>query len=146
MDRQQRVFVLGTILLFVPFSVCSGLSQQPAGSGNSGSAQSSSTAKPKKKSKHADDFLVRGTIFTPEGLSFPGADVRIRRSNEKKFRWETWTNSRGEFAIRVKQGSEYEVVARAKGFKEQSKAVDAKSGGRFEEMTFHMEREGDKKP
>lgn len=149
MDCLHRGLVLGTMLLFWQLPVSLGQNPQPQADIKASHFQGSVAATDKangKKSKHADDFLVRGTIFTPEGLSFPGAEVRIRRSNEKKFRWDTWTDSRGEFAIRVKQGSNYEVVARAKGFKEQSKAVDATSGGRIEEITFRMERKGDKKP
>jgi hypothetical protein len=149
MDCLHRGFVLGATLLFWLLPISLGQNPQPQAGVKPGHFQDSVAATEKannKKSKHADDFLVRGTIFTPEGLSFPGAEIRIRRSNEKKFRWDTWTNSRGEFAVRVKQGSDYEVVARAKGFKEQSKAVDAKSGGRVEEITFRMEREGDQKP
>src|SRR5690349_12096870 len=69
-----------------------------------------STASPESTSKqnpgqsagwHSNDFLVRGTVFTEEGLTLPGAELRIRRSSEKKFRWETETNSRGNFAVRV---------------------------------------------
>ena len=92
----------------------------------------------KKKHSHADEFLIRGTVFTPEGLSFPGAELRIRRSGEQKFRWETYANSRGEFAVRVPQGADYEIIVRAKGFQEQSRPLDAKSG-REESMVFRME-------
>jgi len=80
-------------------------------------AQSSSSAKSgNQKYSHANDFLIRGTVFTDKALSFPGVQLRIRRAGEKKFRWEDNTNSRGEFAIRVPQGTQYEMVVRAKGF------------------------------
>jgi len=109
----------------------------PAPSTPPASAAPSTTAK-KKKHSHADDFLIRGTVFTPAGLSFPGAELRVRRASEKKFRWETQTNSRGEFAVRVPQGADYELIVRAKGFTEQSRALDAKSG-REESLVFRME-------
>src|SRR4030088_2207501 len=64
--------------------------------------QSSSSSKNgKRKYSHANDFLIRGTVFTDKSLSFPAVQLRIRRAGEKKFRWEDQTNSRGEFAIRV---------------------------------------------
>jgi len=59
-------------------------------------------------------------------MSFPGVLVRIRRAGEKKFRWETYTNSRGEFAVRVPPGVEYEVVTHMKKYKDQNKDVDSK--------------------
>jgi hypothetical protein len=107
------------------------------------SASTSSSAPAKKtrqlKSKHADDFLVKGTVFTPDGLAFPGVELRIRRANEKKFRWQTYTDSRGEFAVRVKQGTQYQVVVHAKGFEDQMKPIDATSGNEIDDMVFRME-------
>ena len=94
---------------------------------------------------HADDFLVRGTVFTPEGLALPGAELRIRRASEKKFRWDTASNSRGEFAVRVKMGGDYEVVARAKGYREQTVPVNAATGERVKELVFRMQRQTGKK-
>lgn len=139
----------GVVLLVAPLFSAAAQEGSSGPRSDSGSARSESTTNQKatgSKSKHADDFLVRGTVFTPEGLSFPMAEIRIRRSSEKKFRWEAYTNSRGEFAIRVKRGSEYEVVAAAKGFKDQTKQIDTKTGGGIEEMSFRMERKGEKKP
>src|SRR5208337_4302674 len=47
-------------------------------------------------------------------LPFPEVRVRIRQTSEKKFRWETYTNSRGEFAVRLPEGNKYEVQVHAK--------------------------------
>lgn len=94
--------------------------------------------------KHQHDFLIKGTIFTEAGLSFPGARVQIRKEGGKKFHWQDSTNSRGEFAIRVLQGAKYEVVVSGKGCKVQKKIVDTTRNERVEEMVFHMEREGNK--
>ncbi len=52
--------------------------------------------------------------------------MRIRQSGEKKFRWETYTNSRGEFAVRVPPGVEYEVVTHMKNYQDQTQNVDSK--------------------
>jgi len=103
-------------------------------------SQSSSSAKNgKQKYSHANDFLIRGTVFTDKALSFPGVQLRIRRSGEKRFRWEDHTNSRGEFAIRVPQGTQYEMVVHAKGFADQAKTLDARSGSGENNVVFRME-------
>ena len=93
----------------------------------------------KKKYSHAEDFLIRGTVFNEKALAFPGVEVRIRVAGQKKYHWETYTNSRGEFAVRVPQGAEYEMLVHAKGFADQSRAVDAKSGGNEEAVVFRMQ-------
>jgi|SRR5712664_2488258 len=103
-------------------------------------AQSSSSAKGGKQNySHANDFLIRGTVFTDKALSFPDVQLRIRRAGEKKFRWEDRTNSRGEFAIRVPQGTQYEMVVHAKGFAEQARTIDARNGSGENNVVFRME-------
>jgi Carboxypeptidase regulatory-like domain len=108
------------------------------------SAESSSKQAP-GKTRHGDDFLIRGTVFTPEGLALPGALLRIRRKSEKKFQWNDASNARGDFAIRVKMGADYEVLVRAKGYRDESQAVDAKTGERFKDLVFRMQRQTGKK-
>ena len=103
-------------------------------------AQSSSSAKSgNQKYSHANDFLIRGTVFTDKALSFPGVQLRIRRAGEKKFRWEDSTNSRGEFAIRVLQGAQYEMVVHVKGFADQTRTIDALTGSGENNVVFRME-------
>ena len=118
MDRRWCVAFLSVAFLVLSW-VRPDLAQGPA-------------AKPGKNAKqeygHANDFVIRGMVFTDKALAFPGVKLRIRLAGEKKFRWEDYSNSRGEFAIRVPQGSEYEMVVHAKGFTDQTKVVDAKSG------------------
>lgn len=80
-----------------------------------------------------------GTVFTEKAYALPGARIRIRRSSEKKFRWETYTNSRGEFALRIPQGNEYEIVVLAKGFTDQTNAVSAKSGISEDTVVYRMQ-------
>jgi hypothetical protein len=88
---------------------------------------------------HAADFLIIGTVFTDRAMAFPGVQLRVRRASEKKFRWQTYTNSRGEFAIRVPQGAEYEMVILPKGFIEQTSAISAKSGISEDNVVFRMQ-------
>jgi hypothetical protein len=82
---------------------------------------------------------VLGTVFTDKAYALPGAHIRIRRNSEKKFRWQTDTNSRGEFALRVPQGDEYEIVILAKGFTDQNASVSAKSGISEDTVVYRMQ-------
>lgn len=121
--------------------------QQPPDPPTSPPQSSSSTGSSSSKSKphysHANDFLVRGTVFNEKALSFQGAQLRIRRAGEKKFRWESYTNSRGEFAMRIPQGSDYELVVHVKGYADQTQPINAK-GGNDGSFTFRMELLGGK--
>jgi hypothetical protein len=79
------------------------------------------------KSRVIPSFLIIGTVFDEHALSFPGAQVRIRKSGEKKFRWQTYSDSRGEFAVRVPPGEEYEVVIHGdKKYEDATQTVDSK--------------------
>jgi Carboxypeptidase regulatory-like domain len=102
-------------------------------------SSSASSSSGKKPGKHANDFLVIGTVFTDKAYALPGARIRVRRSSEKKFRWETYTNSRGEFAFRVPQGDEYEIVIIAKGFADQNETVSTKSGISEDTVVYRMQ-------
>src|SRR5271157_1094695 len=84
---------------------------QPAATSPEASRASSSS---KGKKKPLPVYLITGTVFDNKAMSFPEVKVSIRQTSEKKFRWETHTNSRGEFAMRVPEGREYEVRVRAK--------------------------------
>ncbi len=131
------------LLALLAFSCCLKITaaQDPAPSQSNPprSSQSDSSSKtPKKKYSHQNDFLVHGTVFNERALSFPGVELKIRRSGEKKFRWDTYTNSRGEFAVRVPQGAEYEIVVRRKGFAEQTRTITAKDTGIDEVLVFRM--------
>lgn len=134
--------------LLFSFAVSLGAQEaaQPSASQSAPSSESTSKQNPNSSAtRHSNDFLVRGTVFTQEGFALPGAELRIRRSAEKKFRWQTVSNSRGDFAVRVKMGADYEVLVRAKGFAEQSAPVDAKTGDRYKNLVFRMQHQGNKK-
>jgi Carboxypeptidase regulatory-like domain len=95
-------------------------------SGGQTASSTSSSSSSTKKNKPIPSFLIIGTVFDEKGLSFPGVHVRIRRTGEKKFRWDTTTNSRGEFAVRVPPGYDYQVVSHMKKYEDQTRAVDSK--------------------
>lgn len=116
-----------------PAAAASAQTQQPAAG-----TQSESTAKDEKK-RSPLGFLIIGTVFDEKALSFPGVRVRVRRVDEKKFRWETYTNSRGEFAVRVPEGFDYEVVVRAKNYQDQSKNVTTSDGDIQQRLSIKLE-------
>lgn len=125
--------------LLIPFAVWQGQSQETAPASPPQSSSSSSSKDKNQKYSHANDFLIRGTVFTEKALAFPDVQLRIRRSGEKKFRWEDRTNSRGEFAIRVPQGIQYEMVAHAKDFADQIRTIDARNGAGENNVVFRLE-------
>jgi len=124
-----------------PGSSSSAPSSAPSSSSaNSTSASSSSSSSSSgKRGKHANDFLFIGTVFTDKAYALPGARIRVRRTGEKKFRWDTYTNSRGEFAFRVPQGDEYEIVIIAKGFADQNQTVSTKSGISEDTVVYRLQ-------
>ena len=141
MHPTRWITVLCTAALLAPTAAAFGLAQEPTTPpAPASSSLGTSTSKPgKTKYSHKNDFLIRGTVFDDKGLSAPGARLRIRRAGDKKFHWESYTNSRGEFAVRVPQGSDYEMVVRAKGFAEETRTIDAKSGASEESMVFRLQ-------
>ena len=143
--------VMSAMIFLISLSTYSGRAQEPAppapppppsnqqaSPAESPSAPASSSSK-HSRSSHANDFLIIGTVFTDKAYAFPGVHLRVRRSTEKKFRWEAYTNSRGEFAIRVPQGGEYEIVVVTKGFTDQSKTISAQSGISEDSVVFEMQ-------
>ena len=144
MHRPQWIAILCTAALVASLDTGFGQAQEPSppppSSASTSQAPAATPGKPvKKKYSHASDYVIRGTVFTDKALSFQGVQLRIRKAGEKKFRWESYTNSRGEFAVRVPQGSDYEMVVRAKGFIEQTRTIEAKTGGNEQSMVFRMQ-------
>lgn len=92
----------------------------------------------KQADSHGHDFVIFASVFNEQGFALPGAKVRVRRSDEHKFRWEAISDRRGELGVRVKQGAEYELTIEAHGFKSQTRKIDAHEGN-GEDLTFHME-------
>jgi hypothetical protein len=110
--------------------------EPPASAPSHAPSQQESSSKHKSK---VPPFLILGTVFNEHALAFPGVEIKIRRKGEKKFRYDTFTNSRGEFAIRVPDGIEYEVVVREKHYEEQSQLVTANIADVQKRLTFKLE-------
>ena len=141
MNRPKRLHISGVGVLLLAFAVSLAAAQEtpPAAPASTAQDPSSKADKPaKKKYSHLNDFLVRGTVFNEKALSFPDVELRLRKEGEKKYKWETYTNSRGEFALRVPQGPNYEILVHVKGFADETKTVEAK-GGDEENLVFRME-------
>jgi Carboxypeptidase regulatory-like domain len=96
-----------------------------------GSAQNSSGS-------HAHDFVIFTTVFDSRGFALFGARVRVRRSEEKKFRWEGTSDHSGELAFRVPPAVDYEMTIEARGFKTQTRRIDSRKENRAE-LTVRME-------
>ena len=142
MHPLRRIHLSCAALLPVTLASVFVAMQEPNAPPSATPAQNSGTRvdkRAKKKYSHANDFLIRGTVFNDKALSFPGVELRIRAAGQKKYRWETYTNSRGEFAVRVPQGSDYEMLVHAKGFSDQTRTIDAKNGGNEETVVFRLE-------
>ena len=87
---------------------------------------------------HSHDFVIFANVFNDRGFALLGARARVRRSDEKKFRWEAISDHQGELGIRVPEGAEYELTIEARGFKAQTRKIDAKQGNRVD-LTIRME-------
>jgi hypothetical protein len=65
--------------------------------------------------------VIFGTVWGPDDHPLHGVRVKIRRENEKKARWEQYSDHNGEFAQRVPAGhQDYVVWADLKGRKSQN--------------------------
>lgn len=100
-------------------------------------AQHAAESGQRKKSTRQQEFLVFGTVFTEQGFALAGAGIRVRRAGERKARWEARSDRRGEFAVRVPPGEEYEINIRAVSYQEQTQKVDAKTGNRAD-LVFRL--------
>jgi len=74
----------------------------------------------KEKQKEKPYALIFGTVFGPDARGVAGVKVKIRRSDQKKAKWEMYSDRRGEFAQRVPAGkADYLVWADLPGPKDQ---------------------------
>lgn len=113
--------------------------QEPAAPQESKPATPESSSTTKGKRSHANELLIRGTVFNEHGIAMRGVKLRIQRGDAKKPHWETYSNFRGEFAVRVPKGSDYQIAAAMKGFATRSQAMNGKDGAAEEKIIFHLE-------
>jgi hypothetical protein len=139
--QKPRTFLIAGLL-------CAGVvaaSQEPAppattqGSSPAPTAQQNESVSKGKNKKGIPGYVIIGTVFNEKALAYPNVRVQIRRENEKKYRWETYTNSRGEFAVRVPEGQAYEVFVKEKKYKEVSVKANANAGEIQDRLSIRLE-------
>jgi hypothetical protein len=89
---------------------------------------------------HARVFVIFATVFNGQGFALPGARARVRRSDQKKFRWEGTSDHQGEVAFRVPPGAEYELTIEARGFKPETRKIDAREDNQAD-LTIRLEHQ-----
>jgi len=70
-----------------------------------GPLRAESPAHSDKKASQEHYGLVFGTVWSPKDEPVAGVRVKIRRENEKKARWELYSNRLGEFEQLLPAGS-----------------------------------------
>ncbi len=79
---------------------------QAGGKSHSGKSQPSAKSQLKEKPY----ALIFGTIYGPDDRAVYGVKIKIRRANEKKAKWELYSDHHGEFAQRVPAGEADYIV------------------------------------
>jgi hypothetical protein len=82
--------------------------------------------------------LIVGTVWGPDDRPVYGVKVKIRRADQKRAKWELYSNHTGEFAQRLPAGkADYIVSADTKGIK----SLIGKKLDPGPEVTVHIELE-----
>lgn len=130
--------ILPAFLLLLFFSQRIALAQQPAPPPPPPEPSASAPPAALHNKKAIPGFLILGTVFNQNSLAFPGVSVRVRKKGDKKYRWQTYTNSRGEFAVRVPEGNDYEVAVHAKDFQDQMQEVKTDIGDTQQRLSIRL--------
>jgi hypothetical protein len=91
-------------------------------------------------SSHTRIFVIFTTVFNDQGFALPGARARVRRAEQKKYKWEGISDHQGEVAFRVPPGAEYELLIEARGFKPETRKVDARDDNQAD-LTIRMSQQ-----
>jgi len=96
-------------------------------------------ARSDSKSHARDPYaLLFGTIYGPDQRPIYGIKIKIRRSDQKKVKWELVSNHQGEFAQRVPAGkADYVVTADVKGQPKPELTVHVDNDER-KDFTLHL--------
>lgn len=104
--------------------------------GQNSDVDASKNADQKKKSHVRPYSLLFGTVWGPDNRPVYGVKVKIRRAEEKKARWELYSDHNGEFAQRLPVGkADYVVWADLKDHK----SPDGKHLQTGEEAKIHID-------
>ena len=100
------------------------------------SARTPLAAAPKQLKPNQPYALIFGTVWGPDDRPVFGVPVKIRRVQDKRARWELYSDHRGEFAQRISAGkADYVVWADLKNFK----PTDTKPLHSGQEVAVHVE-------
>jgi hypothetical protein len=89
-----------------------------------------------QKSKEKPYALIIGTVWGPNDRPVYGVKVKIRRAQDKKPKWEMYSDHNGEFAQRVPPGkADYVLWADLKNVK----SPDGTPLRLAQEVTIHVE-------
>ena len=98
----------------------------------------SAIASPAGKKPEKPYALIFGTVWGPDNRPLYGVKIKVRRADEKKARWELFSDHSGEFAVRVPAGqADYLVRADLKGYK----YLDGKHLEQPEEIKVHIDND-----
>ena len=87
------------------------------------------------KSKLKPYALIIGTVWGPDDRPVYGVKVKLRRAQDKKAKWEMYSDHNGEFAQRVPAGEcDYILTADLKGVK----TTGGKPLHLLKEVTLHV--------
>ncbi|HZQ67979.1 MAG TPA: hypothetical protein VFA68_05605 [Terriglobales bacterium] len=82
--------------------------------------------------------LIFTTVWGPDNRPVYGVKVKVRRADQKKAKWEGYSDHRGEFALRVPAATaDYVVWADPKGLK----LPDGKHLGGGQEVKVHIDND-----
>jgi hypothetical protein len=91
-------------------------------------------AKQPKAKKH--DAVIEGTVWGPDDRPIYGVKVKIRRAQDKKAKWELYSDHNGEFAQRFPaRQADYVFTVDLKD----SKPSDGKPLRLVQEVTVHID-------
>ena len=98
---------------------------------------SSPAAAAQKQVKPNEPYaLIFGTVWGPDDHPVFGVKVKIRRAQDKRARWELYSDHRGEFAQRISAGkADYVVWADPKNFK----SADGRPLHPVQDVPVHVE-------
>ena len=82
--------------------------------------------------------VIFGTVWGPDDRALPGVEVKIRRASEKKFRWDVFSNRRGEFEVAVPAGKADYVLSAVTSH---HKLPDGKHLQSSPEVTVHVDND-----
>jgi hypothetical protein len=92
-----------------------------------------------------DDCILYVTVFTQKGVRLPDAAFTAHAAGKKKPHWEGYSDSRGEFAVRVSMQGDYEIELKARGYQTQTKKVTSEVGQKLD-VVFNLVPASPRKP